>query len=64
MVRQDAISKGTKVGHLWVQLIGMVGGDAALAERLVEATQKANPLMGDQWYLEKVIHDLIRDRSR
>jgi hypothetical protein len=63
-VRQDAISKGTKVGHLWVQLIGMVGGDEALAERLVEVAQKGKPLMGDQWYLEKAIHDLVSDRSR
>jgi hypothetical protein len=64
LVRQDAISKGTKVGHLWVQLIGLSGGDEALAERLVEAAQMGKPLMGDQWYLEKAIHDLISDRSR
>jgi hypothetical protein len=64
LVRKEAISKGTKVGHLWNQLIGLSGGDAALAERLVESAQMGNPLKGDQWYLEKAIHDLIRDRSR
>lgn len=64
LVRQDAISKGTEVGHLWVQLIGMCGGDEALAERLVEATKIGKPPMGDRWYLEKAIHDLISDRSR
>jgi hypothetical protein len=62
--RQYDRSQGTKVGHLWNQLIGLSGGDAALAERLVESAQMGNPLKGDQWYLEKAIHDLIRDRSR
>jgi hypothetical protein len=64
LVRQDEIAKGTKVFHLWVQLIGLSGGDKALAQRLVEVAQKGKPLMGDQWYLEKAIHDLVRDRSR
>jgi hypothetical protein len=62
--RQYEISKGTKVGHLWVQLIGLSGGDEELAERLVRSAYNAKPLMGDQWYLEKAIHDLVRDRSR
>lgn len=62
--RQSDRSQDTKVGHLWNQLIGLSGGDKALAERLVESAQRGKPLMGDRWYLEKAIHDLIRDRSR
>lgn len=62
--KSDHSVRSFKSGPLWNQLVGLSGGDKALAERLVESAQMGHPLKGDQWYLEKAIHDIIRDRSR
>ncbi len=44
------------------QLIGMLRGDVATAKRLLKQQRQLNPGNSDNWYLEKVIYDLERDR--
>ena len=44
------------------RLINMVSGDKEAAHRLVEIVRTANPGRSEQWYWEKAIDDLIRDR--
>ena len=44
------------------RLINMVIGDVAAAHRLVDVVRAANPGRSEQWYWEKAIEDLIRDR--
>ncbi len=44
------------------QLIGMLRGDIATAKRLLKQQRQQHPGRSDNWYLEKVIHDLERDR--
>lgn len=48
--------------NLQHQLIQMLRGDAALAKRLLRQQRQINPGRSDNWYLEKVIYDLERDR--
>jgi hypothetical protein len=40
----------------------MVAGDIGTADRLLQQCQKNNPGMETEWYFEKVIFDLERDR--
>jgi hypothetical protein len=54
----------SRVGELRRQLLSMTGGSEDLAVRLVNASGKNEPLQSEEWYLEKAIHDLIRDRTR
>ncbi|MBD2360040.1 hypothetical protein H6G36_02300 [Anabaena minutissima FACHB-250] len=44
------------------QLIEMLRGDTAAAKRLLAQQRQINPGRSDNWYLEKVIYDLERDR--
>ncbi|KAF3887176.1 MULTISPECIES: hypothetical protein [Nostocales] len=44
------------------KLIGLLSGDAATAERLVEQAKQDFPGMPENWYWEKSIADLERDR--
>ena len=44
------------------QLIRMVAGDRALAERLVRLVKEKNPGQDENWYWEKTISDLEKDR--
>ena len=44
------------------QLYGMLGGDRERAERLVNQAKKKHPGMSEDWYWEKAIADLGRDR--
>ncbi|NJR50487.1 MAG: hypothetical protein HC780_13890 [Leptolyngbyaceae cyanobacterium CSU_1_3] len=44
------------------KLISLLNGDAATAQRLFERAQIRHPDQSDQWYWEKVIWDLERDR--
>lgn len=48
--------------NLQHQLIGMLRGDTALAKRLLRQQRQMHPGRSDNWYLEKVIYDLERDR--
>ncbi|MEL6605919.1 MAG: hypothetical protein AAFP20_22130 [Cyanobacteria bacterium J06614_10] len=44
------------------QLLGLVGGNAAVAQRLVEDVSSRNPGRTEQWCWEKAIYDIERDR--
>jgi tetratricopeptide (TPR) repeat protein len=44
------------------RLLTLVGGYWGVAERLIELARRKNPGMPENWYLEKVISDLERDR--
>jgi hypothetical protein len=46
------------------QLIQMLRGDTATAKRLLAQQRRNHPGRSDNWYLEKVIYDLERDRRR
>ncbi len=49
-------------GHTQRQLLRLVGGNQAVAERLVEQVQLRNPSQSEQWCWEKAIYDIQRDR--
>ncbi|WP_263975720.1 hypothetical protein [Amazonocrinis nigriterrae] len=42
----------------------MLQGDTATAKRLLRQQRRNHPGKSDNWYLEKVIYDLERDRRR
>lgn len=44
------------------QLLRLVGGNAAVAQRLVSDLQARNPGRPEQWCWEKAIYDIERDR--
>ena len=44
------------------QLLGLVGGNATVAQRLVSDVQSRNPGRTEQWCWEKAIYDIERDR--
>ncbi|MBE9078033.1 hypothetical protein IQ241_12135 [Romeria aff. gracilis LEGE 07310] len=44
------------------QLMRRVGGNAAVAQRLVERVKMQNPGRSEQWCWEKAIYDIERDR--
>ncbi|PZO40979.1 MAG: hypothetical protein DCF21_15105 [Leptolyngbya sp.] len=44
------------------ELLRLVGGNRAVAERLVEQVQLRNPHHSEQWCWEKAIYDIQRDR--
>lgn len=46
------------------QLVEMLRGDIAVAKRLLRQQRQKHPGKSDNWYLEKVIYDLERDRRR
>ena len=46
------------------ELLRLVGGNRAVADRLVEQLQLRNPNHSEQWCWEKAIYDIQRDRHR
>lgn len=44
------------------RLISLLGGDAAAADRLIEQAKQNYPGMPEDWYWERTIADLERDR--
>lgn len=44
------------------KLLRLVGGNAAVAQRLVSDVQQRNPGRNEQWCWEKAIYDIERDR--
>ncbi len=48
--------------YLQSDLLILLKGDVASAKRLLAQQRRKNPGQSDNWYLEKVIHDLERDR--
>jgi hypothetical protein len=61
---QDRVVARTRADELRTQLLGMIGGNEDLANRLIQCAIKVKPFMDEEWYLEKAINDLKRDRSR
>ncbi|MGG6237035.1 hypothetical protein ACQ4N7_00215 [Nodosilinea sp. AN01ver1] len=49
-------------GRTQRELLRLVGGNRAVAERLVEQVQLRNPNHSEQWCWEKAIYDIQRDR--
>lgn len=54
----------TADAHLQSQLFALVGGDRATAKRLVEQKKQNHPGMSENWYWQRVIADLERDRGQ
>ncbi|OUL36367.1 hypothetical protein BV372_08090 [Nostoc sp. T09] len=54
--------KPTVDPKLQLRLLNMVAGDHGICYRLVEIARRSNPGRSEQWYWEKAIEDLIRDR--
>ncbi|WP_335036133.1 hypothetical protein [Nostoc sp.] len=44
------------------RLLILLNGDGTTAERLLKQQRQRNQGQSDEWYLEKVIYDLERDR--
>lgn len=55
--RSRGVSRSTRK-----QLLGLVGGNAAVAQRLVNDVSDRNPGRPEQWCWEKAIYDIERDR--
>jgi tetratricopeptide (TPR) repeat protein len=55
-------AKSKPLTELQKQLITMVGGYPDIAERLVNLARYKYPGMSEEWYWEKAIRDLERDR--
>lgn len=55
--RDHGVARGTRR-----QLLGLVGGNAAVAQRLVSDVRVRNPGRTEQWCWEKAIYDIERDR--
>lgn len=55
--RSRGVSRSTRR-----ELLGLVGGNASVAQRLVRDVQSRNPGRPEQWCWEKAIYDIERDR--
>ncbi len=55
--RDRGVARGTRK-----QLLRLVGGNAAVAQRLVSDVSARNPGRPEQWCWEKAIYDIERDR--
>ncbi|MBD2503427.1 hypothetical protein [Anabaena azotica] len=45
------------------ELLELLNGNAEVGHRLIESQQRLNPGRTDDWYLDKVMWDLRRDRQ-
>lgn len=50
--------------HLQAELLNLLHRDVSTAKRLLQQQRRMHPGKSDNWYLEKVIWDLERDRRR
>ncbi len=50
--------------RLLIQLLKQLEGDVERRDRLIQYVKYRHPGQSDTWYLEKVVQDLDRDRSR
>lgn len=55
-------SKRSVQGSTRRLLLRLVGGNRATAERLLQQVRQRYPGRSEQWYWEKAIYDLQRDR--
>ncbi len=58
---QSWLNNGSKI-RLEQELLTLVHGNTATANRLVNGEKRRHPNQTQQWYLEKVIYDLQRGR--
>ena len=49
--------------QLQQKFLAMLGGNKATAQRLIEHERERNPEKSEDWYLEKAIYRLERDRN-
>ncbi len=56
-------SKQTQYKMLRQRLLRLVGGYWEIAQRLIDQAKRYYPGMSEEWYMEKVIDDLERDRG-
>lgn len=49
--------------ELQQRLLALVGGNMAIAQRLIDIAKQENPNMPEVWYWQKVVFDLESDRS-
>jgi len=56
------VEEGASDGYLKNRLIARLSGDTAAAERLIEQAKENYPDMPENWYCERVLDDLDRDR--
>ncbi|MFW6358999.1 MAG: hypothetical protein ACOC0N_07295 [Chroococcales cyanobacterium] len=61
-VNDKGVKSAAVPSRLQKQLLSMVGGDAAIAARLLTSVRHKHPGKDEIWYWEKVIGDLERDR--
>lgn len=58
------ISKGKVAPHIRQKLIKSLGNNQATVDRLINNAKLRNPGEPEQWYWEKVLYELERDRWR
>lgn len=54
--------KSPQHGTLENELVRLLNGNAATANRLIVSTRRKNPHQSEQWCHEKALYDLERDR--
>ncbi|MEM1367850.1 MAG: hypothetical protein AAGG02_07495 [Cyanobacteria bacterium P01_H01_bin.15] len=65
MIFQNILSiltQGSKEHQLQHELMVMLHDDRGAADRLLNLEHRKHPGKKEQWYVEKVIYDLQRDR--
>jgi hypothetical protein len=60
---KSAPDSSKKQNLLHRQLLSLVDNDIATAERLLKLERKKHPMYSENWYLKKVISDLLKDRD-
>ncbi len=58
------VEEGLSDSYLKNRLIAKLSGDIAAAERLIEQAKDTYPGMPENWYCERVLDDLERDRQQ
>ncbi|MBW4675527.1 MAG: ABC transporter permease [Desmonostoc geniculatum HA4340-LM1] len=58
------VDEGVSDSYLKNRLIARLSGDTAAAERLIEQAKETYPGMPENWYCERVLDDLERDRQQ
>ncbi|MBD2562992.1 MULTISPECIES: ABC transporter permease [Nostoc] len=59
----NQVDDGVSDSYLKNRLIAKLSGDTAAAERLIEQAKETYPGMPENWYCERVLDDLERDRQ-
>lgn len=59
----NQVDEGLSDSYLKKRLIDKLSGDTAAAELLIEQAKETSPGKAENWYYEKVLQDLERDRQ-